>query len=334
SEKVLTAKEPLAVLSAPILHDSDPGSIYLKQCETLKLYRRQKRLCRREPGLAEGLRDAIRLSAIECQYQFRTERWNCSLEVPFFFARNISSCFKETAFLFAISSAGLTHSLARACSSGRMERCTCDESPDLQNREAWQWGGCGDNLKYSIKFLKHFLGQRKASKDLRARVDMHNTNVGIKAGLKTTCKCHGVSGSCAVRTCWKQLSSFHETGHLLKLKYEAAVKVHSVTNDATGETELISPKRHSYTLKNHVPRTTDLVYIEDSPSFCRPSKYSPGTAGRTCSKETNCESMCCGQGYNTQSLLVTKACHCQVQWCCYVECQQCSQREEIYTCKH
>uniref|UniRef100_A0A4W3IG50 Protein Wnt n=1 Tax=Callorhinchus milii TaxID=7868 RepID=A0A4W3IG50_CALMI len=304
---------PLAVLSAPILHDSDPGSIYLKQ--------------------SEGLRDAIRLSAIECQYQFRTERWNCSLEgrsslLKIEFGNKLR--FKETAFLFAISSAGLTHSLARACSSGRMERCTCDESPDLQNREAWQWGGCGDNLKYSIKFLKHFLGQRKASKDLRARVDMHNTN----AGLKTTCKCHGVSGSCAVRTCWKQLSSFHETGHLLKLKYEAAVKVHSVTNDATGETELISPKRHSYTLKNHVPRTTDLVYIEDSPSFCRPSKYSPGTAGRTCSKETNCESMCCGQGYNTQSLLVTKACHCQVQWCCYVECQQCSQREEIYTCKH
>uniref|UniRef100_A0A4W3IG35 Protein Wnt n=1 Tax=Callorhinchus milii TaxID=7868 RepID=A0A4W3IG35_CALMI len=299
----LTAKEPLAV-------------IYLKQ--------------------SEGLRDAIRLSAIECQYQFRTERWNCSLEGRSSLLNHHNNSlrlihrFKETAFLFAISSAGLTHSLARACSSGRMERCTCDESPDLQNREAWQWGGCGDNLKYSIKFLKHFLGQRKASKDLRARVDMHNTN----AGLKTTCKCHGVSGSCAVRTCWKQLSSFHETGHLLKLKYEAAVKVHSVTNDATGETELISPKRHSYTLKNHVPRTTDLVYIEDSPSFCRPSKYSPGTAGRTCSKETNCESMCCGQGYNTQSLLVTKACHCQVQWCCYVECQQCSQREEIYTCKH
>ncbi|XP_067869269.1 protein Wnt-9b [Heterodontus francisci] len=330
----LTGKEPLAVLSTPILEDSGPGKVHLKQCDSLKLFRRQKRLCRREPGLAEGLRDAIRLSALECRYQFRTERWNCSLEGR---GSLIKRGFKETAFLFAISSAGLTHSLAKACSSGRMERCTCDESPDLENREAWQWGGCGDNLKYSIKFIKHFLGQRKASKDLRARVDMHNTNVGIKAvksGLKTTCKCHGVSGSCAVRTCWKQLSSFHETGKLLKLKYETAVRVHSITNDATGETELISPKKHSYTLKNHIPRTTDLVYIEDSPSFCRPSKYSPGTAGRVCSKETNCESMCCGQGYNTQSLLVHRPCHCQVQWCCYVECQQCSQREEIYTCKH
>lgn len=88
--------------------------------------------------------------------------------------------FKETAFLYAISSAGLTHALAKACSAGRMERCTCDEAPDLENREAWQWGGCGDNLKYSSKFVKEFLG-RRLSKDLRARVDFHNNLVGVKA---------------------------------------------------------------------------------------------------------------------------------------------------------
>lgn len=60
-----------------------------------------------------------------------------------------------------------------------MERCTCDEAPDLENRKAWQWGGCGDNLKYANKFVKDFLGKR-SNKDLRARVDMHNTNVGMK----------------------------------------------------------------------------------------------------------------------------------------------------------
>lgn len=68
-----------------------------------------------------------------------------------------------------------------------MERCTCDEAPDLENREAWQWGGCGDNLKYSNKFVKEFLG-KKSDRDLRARVDLHNTNVGIKVS--------GAHGSC------------------------------------------------------------------------------------------------------------------------------------------
>ncbi|XP_005998639.1 protein Wnt-9b [Latimeria chalumnae] len=330
----LTGKEPLALFPLSV-STSEPLSakVHLKQCELLKVSRKQKRLCRREPGLAETLRDSVRLSLLECQYQFRNERWNCSLDGR---ASLLKRGFKETAFLYAVSSAALTHSLAKACSSGRMERCTCDDSPDLENREAWQWGVCGDNLKYSTKFLKNFLGQRRISKDLRARVDMHNTNVGVKAvksGLKTTCKCHGVSGSCAVRTCWKQLSPFHETGKLLKHKYETAIKVFSVTNDATGEAELVSPKKHSHSLKHHSPRSTDLVYMEDSPSYCRTGKYSPGTAGRICSKETNCDSMCCGRGYNTQSRVVKFSCHCQVQWCCYVECQQCMQEEEVYTCK-
>ncbi|NWQ68017.1 WNT9B protein, partial [Neopipo cinnamomea] len=313
---------------------SAQGRVHVKQCDLLQLSRKQKRLCRREPGLAETLRDSIRLGIMECQFQFRSERWNCSLEGR---TSLLKRGFKETAFLYAVSSAALTHSLARACSAGRMERCTCDDSPGLENRKAWQWGVCGDNLKYSTKFLKKFLGQKRIGKDLRAKVDIHNTNVGIKAvknGLKTTCKCHGVSGSCAVRTCWKQLSPFHEIGRLLKLRYDDAVKVFSTTNDAVGHSELAGPPRHGHSPRlPPAPRATDLVYVEDSPSFCRPSKYSLGTAGRTCSREGNCDSMCCGRGYNTQSRLVTFSCHCQVQWCCYVECQQCMQEEVVYSCK-
>ncbi|KAH0626934.1 hypothetical protein JD844_002237 [Phrynosoma platyrhinos] len=439
----LTGKE--ALTQFPLLGPSTNAAhwkAHLKQCDLLRLSRKQKRLCRREPGLAETLRDAIRLGVLECQYQFRNERWNCSLDgradllkrgrnAPLIVIRNVEEArsfweflekarkrerrerkerqedstntpieerererrtsnikyderkksrdreergkfvrrvkgrddinplskeseeetvrdlislegtqeegFKETAFLYAVSSAALTHSLARACSAGRMERCTCDDSPDLENRKAWQWGVCGDNLKYSTRFLKNFLGQKKVGKDLRAKVDIHNTNVGIKAvknGLKTTCKCHGVSGSCAVRTCWKQLSPFHETGKLLKLRYDGAVKVFSATNDAVGHSELVSPQHHSHLAKGPTPpRPTDLVYMEDSPSFCRPSRYSVGTAGRTCSREANCDSMCCGRGYNIQTRMVTFSCHCQVQWCCYVECQQCMQEEVVYTCK-
>lgn len=93
---------------------------------------------------------------------------------------NFNTGFKETAFLYAVSSAALTHTLARACSAGRLERCTCDDSPGMQSRQAWQWGVCGDNLKYSTKFLSHFLGPKRGSKDLRARADAHNTHVGIK----------------------------------------------------------------------------------------------------------------------------------------------------------
>ncbi|XP_010329742.1 protein Wnt-9b isoform X1 [Saimiri boliviensis] len=327
--EVLTPFPGLGTAAAP----AQDGA-HLKQCDLLKLSRRQKQLCRREPGLAETLRDAAHLGLLECQFQFRDERWNCSLEGR---TGLLKRGFKETAFLYAVSSAALTHALARACSAGRMERCTCDDSPGLESRQAWQWGVCGDNLKYSTKFLSNFLGSKKGSKDLRARADAHNTHVGIKAvksGHRTTCKCHGVSGSCAVRTCWKQLSPFRETGQVLKLCYDSAIKVSSATNEALGRLELWAPARQGSPTQDLAPRSGDLVYMEDSPSFCRPSKFSPGTAGRVCSREASCSSLCCGRGYDTQSRLVAFSCRCQVQWCCYVECQECVEEELVYTCKH
>ncbi|XP_020660589.2 protein Wnt-9a [Pogona vitticeps] len=330
----LTGNEPLTIL--PLTSEMEEAAVkaHYKVCDRLKLEKKQRRMCRRDPGVAETLMEAISMSALECQYQFRFERWNCTLEGRYR-ASLLKRGFKETAFLYAISSAGLTHAMAKACSAGRMERCTCDEAPDLENREAWQWGGCGDNLKYSNKFVKEFLG-KKSNKDLRARVDFHNNLVGmkvIKAGVETTCKCHGVSGSCTVRTCWRQLSPFHEIGKQLKQKYETALKVGSTTNEATGEGDISPPKKSIAGHGDQIPRTTDLVYIDDSPSFCLVSRFSPGTSGRKCYKDKNCESICCGRGHNTQSRVVTRPCQCQVRWCCYVECKQCTQREEVYTCK-
>lgn len=161
------------------------------------------------------------------------------------------------------------------------------------------------------------------------------THQVIKAGVETTCKCHGVSGSCTVRTCWRQLAPFHEVGKRLKHKYETALKVGSTTNEATGEAGAISPPRGRAVGpgSDPLPRTPELVHLDDSPSFCLASRFSPGTAGRRCHREKNCESICCGRGHNTQSRVVTRPCQCQVRWCCYVECRQCTQREEVYTCK-
>lgn len=162
----------------------------------------------------------------------------------------------------------------------------------------------------------------------------------IKAGVETTCKCHGVSGSCTVQTCWRQLLPFHEIGKQLKQRYETSIKVGSSTNEATGEGEISTGRSTQQQqlqplpgLNDQIPRTMDLLHIEDSPSFCRPSKYSSGTAARKCYKDKNCDAICCGRGHNTQSREVTRPCQCQVRWCCYVECKQCTQREEVYTCK-
>ena len=94
------------------------------------------------------------------------------------------SGFKETSFLYAISSASLVHTFARACSRGIIDRCTCDESKNLKNKEAWLWGGCGDNVKFGLKFSRRFLraGKRRG-KDIRAKLDQHNIRLGRKVSI-------------------------------------------------------------------------------------------------------------------------------------------------------
>lgn len=75
----LTGSEPLTIL--PLTLDPEAAAqAHYKACDRLKLERKQRRMCRRDPGVAETLVEAVSMSALECQYQFRFERWNCTLE--------------------------------------------------------------------------------------------------------------------------------------------------------------------------------------------------------------------------------------------------------------
>ena len=89
--------------------------------------------------------------------------------------------FRETAFAYSVSSSALVHALVRACASGALERCSCDEAGDAHaNREAWRYGGCGDNIGFGLKMSRRFLRSRRWGRDLKARVDHHNSVVGLR----------------------------------------------------------------------------------------------------------------------------------------------------------
>ncbi|XP_059152707.1 protein Wnt-9a-like, partial [Physella acuta] len=261
---------------------------------------------------------------------------------------------KETAFLYAISSAGLVHEISRACAQGRLDRCSCDESEQLENTKTWLWGGCGDNIRFGSKFTNKFLKRAKGfEKDIRARVDEHNSRAGIKIVrelVNKTCKCHGLSGSCTVETCWQQLAPFKEVGRVLKNKYEKSVRVIGTTNDATtDQTQLMKQRPHApetqlMKQRPHPPETsqqnlsvpvglTELIHIDDSPDFCKASRYSPGTYGRLCNKGQNCGSICCGRGHNVQKRMYKRPCKCEVIWCCSLKCKECVEEEDVYLCK-
>ena len=114
--------------------------------------------------------------------------------------------------------------------------------------------------------------------------------------MRTVCKCHGMSGSCTVKTCWRMLPLFSEVGLKLKEKFDGASKV-IATNDGKG----FIPEGASI----KVPGKEDLVYSEESPDFCEANKAtgSLGTKGRECNATSKgvdgCELLCCGRGYQT-----------------------------------
>ena len=47
----------------------------------------------------------------------------------------------------------------------------------------------------------------------------------VMESLATTCKCHGVSGSCTITTCFKSLPDMRSVGLILQKKYSLAVQV-------------------------------------------------------------------------------------------------------------
>ncbi len=100
----------------------------------------------------------------------------------------------------------------------------------------------------------------------------------VKKTLMSWCKCHGVSGSCQQRTCWKRTSTLQTIGEHLTGKFARAHLLES--NESS------------------VPRNSELVYIEQSPSFCQPLAHlrTPGVSGRLCNQRNATHTQVCQPG--------------------------------------
>ncbi|VDK76620.1 unnamed protein product [Cylicostephanus goldi] len=104
------------------------------------------------PAVGQGAQTAIQ----ECQYQFKSNRWNCSTPYGSGIVGPIHKLgTREAAFTYAILSAGVTHEIGRRCKQGLLASCGCSEEAKPKNvADDWTWGGCGDNVDYGYRFAK------------------------------------------------------------------------------------------------------------------------------------------------------------------------------------
>ena len=94
--------------------------------------------------------------------------------------------------------------------------------------------------------------------------------------LTIACKCHGVSGSCSIKTCWRSLPDFSAIGARLKHHYTSAVEVKRRRRKNRKTFVPLNP-RSSATLKKDT-----LIYYTKSPDYCSADRKtgSIGTVGR------------------------------------------------------
>eukprot|EP00062_Callorhinchus_milii_P015936 gi/632966695/ref/XP_007899559.1/ PREDICTED: protein Wnt-8a [Callorhinchus milii] len=275
----------------------------------------------------------------ECKHQFAWERWNCPESALQLSTHNgLRSATRETSFVHAISSAGVMYTLTRNCSLGDFENCGCDESKSGQTGgRGWIWGGCSDNVQFGERISKQFVDALETGQDARAAMNLHNNEAGrnaVKGTMMRTCKCHGVSGSCSVQTCWLQLADFRDIGNYLRVKQEQAVKIDLEKRRMRGgnSADNRAAIAEAYSAILH----TELVYLEDSPDYCvsNATLGLQGTEGREClqggqglspRERRSCRRLCteCGLRPEEKRTEIVSSCNCKFHWCCTVQCEQC-----------
>ncbi|KAF7662825.1 hypothetical protein LDENG_00226380 [Lucifuga dentata] len=272
----------------------------------------------------------------ECKHQFAWDRWNCpdsAIQL-----KGLRSATRETSFVHAISAAGVMYTLTRNCSLGDLDNCGCDVSKNGKiGGRGWLWGGCSDNVDFGEKISKQHVDALETGQDSRAAVNLHNNEAGrlaVKATMKRICRCHGMSESCSVKTCWEQLSDFREIGNYLKIKHSQAQKLDEDKKRLKAGNSADSRGAIAF---GSIAKT-ELIYLENSPDYCKKNTSLGlyGTEGRECLQHgegltqwerRSCRRLCheCGLRVEERRMEVISSCNCKFHWCCKVNCEDCSQ---------
>lgn len=162
----------------------------------------------------------------------------------------------------------------------------------------------------------------------------------ILSSVDRQCKCHGVSGSCEFKICWRSLYPFSQIAQQLKEYYDESIEVHLQPRLSDSKLRFV-PRNLPFDTDQETISTkfkNDLIFYRSSPNYCERnlSSGSLGTIGRVCNRSSRaidgCDLLCCDRGYKIDTITVYNKCNCRFQWCCYVQCQSCVESKEITSC--
>ncbi|EDV21507.1 uncharacterized protein TRIADDRAFT_30370, partial [Trichoplax adhaerens] len=288
--------------------------------------------CQDHPGVVASVLSGASLATSTCKNQLRYDMWGC-YGVNDKITHVIVFSNRETAYLYALASAAIAHTLYRDCSKGKIKECLCDSHQSLRKTGE----ECLSNADWSLKMTRTFTDLfefKSKSPNARTLMNLHNSQIGRKITakhIKKMCKCHGTSTACTYNTCWNILVSFEDIGQdLLNLYRNAAY----ITKSNKDHTQLKSKLRSKSLSKK-------LVYLQTSVNYCLSNhkKSGPGTRGRECkmsvptSDPGHCNNLCCGRGLITNLTITNNNCKCTYTWCCQMVCEKCLITRYKYYCK-
>ena len=319
--------------------------------------------------LTDSVTVGAELAMAECGKQFKDDVWNCPT-TAFRTNQERLENNRETAFMNAILSAGVAHTVSRNCSAGGLTVCGCETNNGLEKTEVeWKWGGCSDNLVFGEAISKRFLDTDSQTDKPKSLAILHNNKAGriaVRKTMRTLCKCHGVSGSCALQSCWRQIGDLRKVGRYLKKQYKGAMKVdysNGILQQQNGN--LLPSHRNSKplisSLKTNVLargqrslgavnadkiKKRKLVFLKPSPDYCRMNHRlgHRGVRGRQCEldpedpthlmQESKCTAICtsCGLVVKREVVEVERSCNCRFEWCCNIKCEVCTSKRIRLTC--
>ncbi|OPJ75550.1 protein Wnt-11 isoform B [Patagioenas fasciata monilis] len=115
-----------------------PSALALNQtqhCKQLEgLVVSQVQLCRSNLELMQTIIQAAREVIKTCRKTFSDMRWNCSsIELAPNYLLDLERGTRESAFVYALSAAAISHTIARACTTGDLPGCSCGPIPGLES---------------------------------------------------------------------------------------------------------------------------------------------------------------------------------------------------------